>query len=123
MRARMTFLAALAIAALAACASGSDTEAANESDAATQAGAVASSDMTTDGGDVTQSPKGFDDPDACGASRYESLIGTNIAAVTLPEGRKVRVLKPGAIATMDYSPNRLNIHVDEDGVITRVRCG
>lgn len=37
--------------------------------------------------------------------------------------RVVRVLRPGQPVTMDYSVERLNIEVDDEGVVTRVHCG
>ncbi len=35
----------------------------------------------------------------------------------------VRVIKPGDMMTMDYSPNRLNIFLDENDIMREVRCG
>lgn len=35
----------------------------------------------------------------------------------------VRVLKPGEAATMDFRDDRLNLHLDEHGVIATVTCG
>jgi len=37
--------------------------------------------------------------------------------------RVVRVIRPGEPVTMDYSVERLNIEIDDDGVVTRVHCG
>jgi hypothetical protein len=34
-----------------------------------------------------------------------------------------RVLKPDSMSTMDYKPDRLNIHVGEDGTVQNVRYG
>lgn len=34
-----------------------------------------------------------------------------------------RVLKPDSMSTMDHKPERLNIHVDEDGTVKNVRYG
>ncbi|EDN06813.1 peptidase inhibitor I78 family protein, nitrosative stress-induced transcript [Histoplasma capsulatum] len=34
-----------------------------------------------------------------------------------------RVIKPGMAMTMDYKPDRLNVHVDEDGTVTGVVYG
>lgn len=39
----------------------------------------------------------------------------------LPLG--TRVLGPNSIATMDYRPNRLNIHIDSNGIVQRVNYG
>ena len=38
-------------------------------------------------------------------------------------GRPYRILPPGSMATMDYIHNRINIHTDENGMITMIRCG
>jgi hypothetical protein len=64
-----------------------------------------------------------DGEDTCGRSGYESLIGTNIAAVTLPAELNHRVLGPDDAGTMDFVPERLNIRTDEDGVIVGLDCG
>lgn len=61
--------------------------------------------------------------DACGADAYAGLIGSNIAAVTLPADLNHRVLGPNDAATMDFVPDRLNIETDADGVIIGLRCG
>ncbi|PGH15599.1 hypothetical protein AJ79_02381 [Helicocarpus griseus UAMH5409] len=34
-----------------------------------------------------------------------------------------RVLKPGDMTTMDFKPDRLNVHVNEDGTVTNVKYG
>src|SRR5688572_24598194 len=59
--------------------------------------------------------------DTCGASGYASMIGTNIAAVTLPT--TVRVIAPDTVVTMDFRADRVNIRTDAQGVITAVDCG
>ena len=61
--------------------------------------------------------------DTCGASGYASLVGTNIAAVTLPADLDDRVIGPDTMVTMDFRPTRINFMVDAEGVITEVRCG
>ena len=62
-------------------------------------------------------------PDACGASGYRSLVGTNIAAVTLPAELNHRVIGPGEMITMEVIEERLNLWVSGSGVIERVTCG
>ncbi|RNF83650.1 hypothetical protein EER27_09700 [Lysobacter psychrotolerans] len=37
--------------------------------------------------------------------------------------RNVRVLKPGQMVTMEYLEGRLNIDVDDNNVVTNLRCG
>ncbi|KAL1992353.1 hypothetical protein VTN49DRAFT_4385 [Thermomyces lanuginosus] len=34
-----------------------------------------------------------------------------------------RVVKPGDMTTMDFRPDRLNIHVDDDGTVRDVKFG
>lgn len=69
---------------------------------------------------VTKQP----DPNACGASGMQNLIGKDddvLAAFTLPQG--TRFIYPGTPVTEDYRPDRLNIDIDQSGVITGVWCG
>lgn len=61
--------------------------------------------------------------DSCNAAEYQSLVGANIAAVTLPADLFHRVLGPNDAATMDYRSGRLNLMTDDDGVIFEVKCG
>lgn len=60
--------------------------------------------------------------DACGAAQYSALVGTNIAAATFPADSGIRVIRPGDMVTEDFRPDRLNINVDADGVITSLEC-
>lgn len=34
-----------------------------------------------------------------------------------------RVIKPGMMVTKDFNPNRLNVHVDDDGTVSHVYHG
>ena len=61
--------------------------------------------------------------DACGASGYQSLIGSQLAAVTLPAGLATRIIEPGQVVTTDYDAERLNVDLDAAGRITGVHCG
>lgn len=72
---------------------------------------------------VVSAPGGPDEAtaqDACGASGYAAMVGTNIAATTFPTG--VRVVAPDTMVTEDFRPDRLNVLVDAQGVITGFRC-
>jgi hypothetical protein len=60
---------------------------------------------------------------ACEPGAYDHLVGTPLAAVTLPAGLETRIIEPGMYVTMEYVAERLTIEVDEDGVITAARCG
>ncbi|MBM2575451.1 hypothetical protein JQC91_03965 [Jannaschia sp. Os4] len=62
-----------------------------------------------------------DDP--CGAVAYAGLVGSPLAAVTLPAGLNDRVVGPDTAVTMDLDPTRLNIEVDASGTITGLSCG
>ncbi|MEM1397167.1 MAG: I78 family peptidase inhibitor [Pseudomonadota bacterium] len=61
--------------------------------------------------------------DECGADGYASLIGTAIAAATLPAELNYRVIGPDTVVTQDFLPERLNIYTDADGVVTELKCG
>lgn len=58
--------------------------------------------------------------DTCGASQYASMVGQNMAAVTVPAG--TRTIGPDTAVTEDFRPDRLNMIVDAQGVIQRFEC-
>ncbi len=60
--------------------------------------------------------------DTCGASAYRSLVGANIAAVTLPADSNIRVVQPDSVITQDFRPDRINIITDANGVMTSLEC-
>ncbi len=64
-----------------------------------------------------------DADDPCGASALQGYIGQPETEVPRPADTPVRVISPGMAVTMDYLEKRLNIHVDEVGVVTALRCG
>ncbi|KAL2221306.1 peptidase inhibitor I78 family-domain-containing protein [Thermoascus aurantiacus ATCC 26904] len=59
------------------------------------------------------------------------LVGKKITELTtdansfarkdLPESH--RIIRPGDMVTMDYRPERLNVHVDDNGTVRDVRFG
>ena len=62
--------------------------------------------------------------DTCGAQRYADSIGTphedhDFAAPDRP----LRIIPPMSAITMDHSPARLNVDLDEDGRVVRLWCG
>ena len=60
----------------------------------------------------------------CAAPRHQDWVGQRVDVLNdadLPEG--TRVLFPTTPATMDYSPDRMNVSVDKSDTITRVYCG
>lgn len=59
----------------------------------------------------------------CSPVAWASLVGSPVAAVTLPEGLAHRIYRRGDMVTADYSENRLNIVTDEGGTVVEVSCG
>lgn len=62
--------------------------------------------------------------DVCGASKHQSLVGK--PGKGLASGRfgvPVRIVTPGSMMTMDYRAERLNISVNEAGLVEKVYCG
>jgi hypothetical protein len=70
-------------------------------------------------------------PDAglCNAAAARGLAGLPATeelateALRLTNARQVRMIHPGMMVTMDYSADRLNIHVGPDGRVERLACG
>ncbi len=56
---------------------------------------------------------------------YVEWTGKNISDVDLSilNDRPHRILKPDAMMTMDYAPDRLNINTIDDGIILSQDCG
>lgn len=76
-------------------------------------------------------PAEFDDLPAlnCGESRMAPFIGkpeseqVRSAVLDAVGHRLVRWVHPGQAVTMDYQPGRLNVIVDDHGMIAATRCG
>jgi hypothetical protein len=66
---------------------------------------------------------------SCNADAARGMIGKTATADVVEQARVAadaevaRTLKPDQMVTMEYHPSRLNIDVDDDNVITNVRCG
>ena len=63
--------------------------------------------------------------DECNARSQRGLIGgpiEDMAAVSAA-APKVRFIRPGDAVTMDEQPDRLNIRLDENGIVQEVYCG
>lgn len=60
---------------------------------------------------------------ACLTDAQMALPGQDVDAAqsVLPE--QARIIPPDSAVTQDYRPDRVNVDVDEDGVILRVWCG
>ena len=65
----------------------------------------------------------------CDAERARWAIGREASADVVEEiraatqSRHVRVIHPGQAVTMDFRPDRVNIHVNERNAVTSVTCG
>jgi len=65
----------------------------------------------------------------CRAAGAEALLGRPLDDLALAEalrasgGLRTRVIPPGGVVTLEHDPMRLNIEVDEERRIRRMRCG
>ena len=60
----------------------------------------------------------------CGAADLQGLVGQPESVLqTMRFTGTVRIIHPGQAVTMDFSPARLNIVIDDKGKIAEVRCG
>lgn len=86
-----------------------------------------STDGNSGGGKAAQASVGSDG--RCQASGADFSIGKQGSAELLEQARKAsgsqiaRILKPRDVVTLEYRSERLNLNVDEQGVVTRVNCG
>ncbi len=61
---------------------------------------------------------------SCGAEGLQGLVGQPRSVLaTMKFAGPTRIIEPGMAVTMDYSPDRLNIWIGEDGRIGQVTCG
>ncbi len=64
------------------------------------------------------------DGQTCGAEALQGLVGQDAAVLqTMRFGTTTRIIRPGMAVTMDYSPTRLNISINDRERIIRVTCG
>lgn len=55
---------------------------------------------------------------------FEEWVGKAVDEDALKAtGRRYRILKPGAMMTMDHNPQRINVEHDDKMIATRVWCG
>jgi hypothetical protein len=65
----------------------------------------------------------------CEASGADFTIGKLASPELMEQARKTsgsqmaRILKPHDMITLEYRSERLNLNVDDKGVVTRVNCG
>ena len=65
----------------------------------------------------------------CDDSQAQWAIGKKVSDADVAQARKdsgaesARTLKPDQAVTMEFNANRLNLDLDETGVVTAIRCG
>lgn len=60
----------------------------------------------------------------CEAESLQHLVGQPLSTFdAVAVSGPVRILPPGAMMTMDYPLDRLNVELASDGQITRLWCG
>lgn len=60
---------------------------------------------------------------SCLTEEQKALVGEDIDAVQAALPEKSRIIPPDTAVTQDYRADRVNVDLDEDGVVTRVWCG
>jgi len=62
--------------------------------------------------------------DTCNMAQYAALVGKPSTDPGVPAaGPTVRIIKPGDQVTMEFMATRLNINLDDKGMIASMRCG
>lgn len=65
--------------------------------------------------------EGADDAAVCD---FGGWVGQHVKDIDVKaSGRPFRILKPDSMATQDFVPDRINVMVDDSGMVTAVRCG
>ncbi len=78
-----------------------------------------------DGHDTASAPHVPQTPEKSIACDYAGFIGQQadqIGGAAL-KGHPVRIVRKGMMVTMEYLQGRINLHVDDHGMITAVTCG
>ncbi|HLD68296.1 MAG TPA: I78 family peptidase inhibitor [Pseudomonas sp.] len=69
------------------------------------------------------------DSELCKAGPAQFALGESLSEELEEAARKhagakeVRVLRAGEATTLEFNAERLNLHVDDDGMVTDARCG
>jgi hypothetical protein len=67
--------------------------------------------------------------DACNADLAEGAVGKKVSTDLVEQYRQqanaktARALRPRDVMTLEYNPQRLNLRVDEQDIVTSVNCG
>ena len=73
-------------------------------------------------GDLDNSSE-VDKKPACDFNAWVGMYSGDAEKEAKATGRPVRLLGPGARFTMDYVPARINLEVDAEDKVTKIRCG
>jgi len=63
------------------------------------------------------------EPAPCDFDNWVGLSRAEAQARVDETGRPARILPPGSMMTMDYRPDRINVELDDNDIVTRVFCG
>lgn len=64
------------------------------------------------------------EPDSCGAKDLGHVIGKREGQLrTVHLKGRYRAIAPGGLVTQDYDAFRLNVYLDENGLIQQLSCG
>lgn len=86
----------------------------------------------TSGGSASKAPESTAPANTdgrCEAGNAEFAVGKAASAELLEQARKAsgaqlaRILKPTDAITLEYRSERLNLHADDKGQVSRVNCG
>jgi hypothetical protein len=78
---------------------------------------------------TTTPAEGAPERGSCDAAAARTLVGRRATEALVTEAqhltgaRRVRSIRPGMMVTMDYSAERLNIHIGPDDKVERFVCG
>ncbi len=93
------------------------------------AGCMAPGENESGGIANDNAPPAFSGDGSCDPAAAQALIGkqrspeVEAEALKLTGAKKARWIKPGDAVTMDYSPTRRNIDLDDAGRIAKFHCG
>jgi hypothetical protein len=91
-----------------------------------------SSDSTLGGGSMSAAGMGgmgSQGAGVCNDDAVQSLVGSKFSQALAEQARTrsgsavLQIVKPGQVMSMGYNPARLDIIVDEHGVLSSIHCG
>ncbi|MGJ8546876.1 MAG: I78 family peptidase inhibitor [Sulfitobacter sp.] len=63
--------------------------------------------------------------DSCNSRQFIALVGApiGVGSAFLESGATYRVIYPGDAVTLDFDPARINVNVDDQGLVKNFTCG